>query len=97
MRILLVEDETKVASFIKRGLEQAQNVVDVAATVADGDYFASVHDYDLLILDCLLPDGDGRVLCRDLRARHSLRGDARRLHVDRGARRRARVPADVTA
>jgi DNA-binding response OmpR family regulator len=69
MRILLVEDEAKVASFIKRGLEQVQNVVDVAATVADGDYFASVHDYDLLILDCLLPDGDGRVLCRDLRAR----------------------------
>ena len=69
MRVLLVEDETKVASFIKRGLEQAQNVVDVAGTVAEGDYFASVQDYDLLILDCLLPDGDGRVLCRDLRAR----------------------------
>jgi DNA-binding response OmpR family regulator len=69
MRILLVEDETKVASFIKRGLEQAQHAVDVAATMEDGDYLASVHDYDLLILDCLLPDGDGRKLCRDLRAR----------------------------
>lgn len=69
MRILLVEDEVKVASFIKRGLEQAQHIVDVAATMKDGDYLASVHDYDLLILDCLLPDGDGRMLCRDLRAR----------------------------
>jgi DNA-binding response OmpR family regulator len=69
MRILLVEDEAKVASFIKRGLEQAQHVVDVAATTKDGDYFASVQDYDLLILDCMLPDGDGRKLCRDLRAR----------------------------
>ena len=69
MRILLVEDESKVASFIKRGLEQAQHVVDVAATMKDGDYFASVQDYDLLILDCMLPDGDGRRLCRDLRAR----------------------------
>lgn len=69
MRILLVEDEAKVASFIRRGLEQAQHVVDVAATMKDGDYFASVQDYDLLILDCMLPDGDGRKLCRDLRAR----------------------------
>jgi len=69
MRILLVEDETKVASFIKSGLGQAQHVVDVAATMKDGDYLASINDYDLLILDCLLPDGDGRQLCRDLRAR----------------------------
>jgi DNA-binding response OmpR family regulator len=69
MRILLVEDEMKVARFIKRGLEQAQHAVDVAATMKDGEYLASVHDYDLLILDCLLPDGDGRKLCRDLRAR----------------------------
>lgn len=69
MRILLVEDETKVASFIKRGLEQAQHIVDVTATVRDGDYLASVESYDLLILDCMLPDGDGRKLCRDLRGR----------------------------
>ena len=69
MRILLVEDEAKVASFIKRGLEQVQHVVDVAATLRDGDYLASVQGYDLLILDCMLPDGDGRKLCRDLRAR----------------------------
>ncbi len=69
MRILLVEDETKVASFIKRGLEQAQHVVDATTTIKDGDYLASIQDYDLLILDCMLPDGDGRKLCRDLRAR----------------------------
>ncbi len=69
MRILLVEDEAKVASFIKRGLGQAQTVFAVAASIKDGDYLASINDYDLLILDCLLPDGDGRQLCRDLRAR----------------------------
>jgi DNA-binding response OmpR family regulator len=69
MRILLVEDEPKVASFIRRGLEQAQHVVDVAGTFEDGDYLASVQDYDLLVIDCMLPDGDGRKLCRDLRAR----------------------------
>ena len=69
MRILVVEDEPKVASFIKRGLEQAQNVVDIASTAAEADYLVSVQDYDLLILDCMLPDEDGRKLCRRLRAR----------------------------
>src|SRR5437588_12388131 len=69
MHILLVEDEAKVASFIKRGLGQGQHVVDVACTMKKGDYLASINDYDLLILDCLLPDGDGRQLCRDLRGR----------------------------
>ena len=69
MRILVVEDEPKVASFIKRGLEQAQHVVDATDTLKDGDYMASVQNYDLLIIDCMLPDGDGRKLCRDLRAR----------------------------
>jgi DNA-binding response OmpR family regulator len=69
MRILLIEDEPKVASFIKQGLEQAQHIVDTAAKIKDGDYLASVQNYDLLIIDCMLPDGDGRKLCRDLRAR----------------------------
>lgn len=69
MRILLIEDEPKVASFIKQGLEQAQHVLDVAMSVKEGDYLASVQNYDLLIIDCMLPDGDGRKLCRDLRAR----------------------------
>lgn len=68
MRILLVEDDAKVASFIKNGLEQARHGVEVATNVADGNFMASVNTYDVLIFDCLLPDGDGRQLCRDLRA-----------------------------
>ena len=72
MRILLIEDEAKVADFIKSGLEQALHTVDVAATIADGDFKASVNDYDLMIFDCALPDGDGRQLCRELRGK----GDA---------------------
>ncbi len=67
MRILLVEDEAKVARFIKSGLEQVSHTVEVAGNVTDGDFMASVNDYDLMILDCLLPDGDGRQLCRNLR------------------------------
>ncbi len=68
MRLLVVEDEHKVASFLKRGLEEAGHVVDVAYTGADGEYLASLNSYDALILDCMLPDKDGRQVCRDLRA-----------------------------
>jgi two-component system, OmpR family, copper resistance phosphate regulon response regulator CusR len=69
MRLLVVEDEHKVASFIKRGLEEAGHVVDLAYNGTDGEYLASVNSYDVMILDCMLPDKDGRQVCRDLRAR----------------------------
>ena len=69
MRILLVEDERQVADFIKRGLQQAQHVVDVSPSIAEADDMIAVQDYDLLIIDCRLPDGDGRIFCRALRAR----------------------------
>jgi len=68
MRLLVVEDERKVASFLKRGLEEAGHVVDVAHTGSDGEYLASVNSYDVLVIDCMLPDRDGRQVCRDLRA-----------------------------
>lgn len=68
MRLLVVEDEHKVASFLKRGLEEAGHVVDVAYTGADGEYLALLNSYDAMILDCMLPDKDGRQVCRDLRA-----------------------------
>lgn len=69
MRILIVEDEQKVASFLRRGLGEAGHVVDVAHTGADGEYLAALNLYDVLVLDCMLPDKDGRQVCRDLRAR----------------------------
>jgi two-component system copper resistance phosphate regulon response regulator CusR len=68
MRLLVVEDEQKVASFLKRGLEEAGHVVDVAHTGTDGGYLASVNPYDVLVIDCMLPDKDGRQVCRELRA-----------------------------
>src|SRR5207249_11001346 len=67
--ILVVEDERKVADFVKRGLQEAQHVVDAAASIAEAEDLVSGQDYDLLIIDCMLPDGDGRHFCRDLRAR----------------------------
>jgi DNA-binding response OmpR family regulator len=69
MRLLVVEDEKKVASFLKRGLEEAGHVVDVAYTGGDGEYLASLNSYDVLVLDCLLPDKDGRQVCRELRGK----------------------------
>jgi DNA-binding response OmpR family regulator len=69
MRILLVEDEPKVAEFVRRGLREAQHVVDAAASIAQAADLVSMLDYDLLIIDCMLPDGDGRHFCRDLRGR----------------------------
>jgi len=68
MRLLVVEDERKVASFLKRGLEEAGHVVDLAHTGDDGEYLASVNSYDVLVIDCMLPDRDGRQVCRGLRA-----------------------------
>lgn len=69
MRILVVEDERKVADFIKRGLQQAQHVVDVASSIVETEDTMAVQHYDMLIIDCMLPDGDGRSLCRVLRSR----------------------------
>jgi heavy metal response regulator len=67
MRILVVEDEQKVAAFIKRGLEEEGAAVDVAADGEDGLFQAAVGNYDLIILDISLPRLDGLEVCRRLR------------------------------
>lgn len=67
MKILLVEDEQRIAGFIKRGLREERYVVDVAGTGEQGLFFLSVNAYDLIILDIMLPDMDGVQLCKDLR------------------------------
>ena len=67
MRILLVEDEPRMANVIAKGLRENSYAVDVAE---DGDaalYQASINDYDLIILDVLLPKRDGFQVCRELR------------------------------
>ena len=67
MRILLVEDEKKIASFIERGLKEQRYVVDVAADGQKGSFLADVNEYDLIILDIMLPGVDGLSLCKDIR------------------------------
>jgi heavy metal response regulator len=73
MRILVVEDEKKVASFIRRGLEAEHYTVDVAHDGDTGLARACEGHYDLLILDLMLPGRDGAAVLGELRARqHSL-------------------------
>lgn len=67
MRILVVEDEHKIAGSIKKGLEQESYAVDVAYTGPDGYDMASAEDYDIIILDLLLPGLDGIQVCKQLR------------------------------
>jgi heavy metal response regulator len=69
MRVLLVEDEKKVASFIKKGLEEEQYQVDVAHDGEEGLAKALVADHDLIILDILLPRRDGMSILREVRER----------------------------
>jgi len=69
MKILLVEDERKVASFVSRALREQAYTVDVAETGARGLGLASETAYDAILLDLRLPDMDGLVVCRELRRR----------------------------
>jgi DNA-binding response OmpR family regulator len=67
MRLLLVEDDRKAARLLSRGLREEGFIVDAAETAAAGDELAGINDYDVIVLDWLLPDREGIVLCRDLR------------------------------
>lgn len=67
MRILVIEDEKKVADFIKRGLKEEGYAVDIASDGEDGYFQAKEISYDLILLDLMLPKLDGLSLCRKLR------------------------------
>ncbi|MFV1986894.1 MAG: response regulator transcription factor [Gemmatimonadota bacterium] len=67
MRILVVEDNKKVASFVEKGLREEGYAVDVAHDGVDGSLKANVYDYDLLILDVMLPGKSGYEIAHDLR------------------------------
>ncbi len=67
MKVLIVEDEHKIANAIRQGLEQEHFVVDVAYDGTSGYDLASSESYDIIILDRLLPGMDGLTLCKKLR------------------------------
>ncbi len=67
MKILLIEDELNVASFIKRGLEENNFVVDIAYDGQLGLSMASHYPYDVIVLDIILPQINGLEICRRIR------------------------------
>lgn len=67
MRVLVVEDEEGIAEFLKDGLEEEAFAVDVAPEGRSGLKMAEVNDYDLILLDWMLPGMSGIELCRQLR------------------------------
>lgn len=67
MKILIVEDETKIGDYLRQGLSEAGFVTDIARTGLDGHHLAMTEAYDLLILDVMLPDIDGWRILHSLR------------------------------
>lgn len=68
MKILVIEDERRIATYIKKGLENKANVVDIAFDGETGYDLASSEDYDAIILDRMLPKMDGIEICKKLRS-----------------------------
>ena len=68
MKLLIVEDEPKTAEYLHKGLVEQGCAVDIARNGVDGQHLALVHDYDVIVLDAMLPGVDGFALLRTLRA-----------------------------
>jgi DNA-binding response OmpR family regulator len=67
MRLLLVEDDARIARFVAKGLREQAYAVDIVGTGDDALYQAAVNTYDLVILDVMIPGRDGFAVCRELR------------------------------
>ena len=68
MKILIIEDDEKIINFLKKGLEEESYTVDYSLNGDEGIYLASVNDYDLILLDIMMPIKDGIEVCKTLRA-----------------------------
>jgi DNA-binding response OmpR family regulator len=69
MRVLVVEDERRLAGIIKRGLIEEGYAVDTTFDGEDAQFMAETTSYDIIILDIMLPKKDGIAVCKDLRAK----------------------------
>ena len=67
MKILIIEDDIKIINFLKKGLVEECYVVDYSTNGDEGLYLASVNEYDLILLDIMLPVKDGMEVCKALR------------------------------
>ena len=70
MRVLVAEDDVKMAGLLKRGLEEEGYAVDVARTGTDAVWAGTENPYDAILLDVMLPDLDGLEVCRRLRTQN---------------------------
>ncbi len=68
MKILIIEDDIKIINFLKKGLEEECYVVDFSTNGDEGLYLATINNYDLILLDIMLPIKDGIEVCKNLRA-----------------------------
>jgi len=71
MKLLLIEDDKKIVSFLKRGLNEDGFKLDIAQNAEDGEYLAIQNNYDVIILDWMLPDGDGLEILQKIRKEKS--------------------------
>ncbi len=69
MRVLIVEDDVKITAFIEKGLKEESYSVDVTHHGDEAIYLAQVNDYDIILLDVMLPGSDGLTVCKTLRAK----------------------------
>ena len=67
MKILIIEDDIKIINFLKKGLVEECYIVDYSTNGDEGLYLASVNEYDLILLDIMLPIKDGMEVCKALR------------------------------
>lgn len=67
MKILIIEDDEKIINFLKKGLEEESYVIDYSLNGDEGIYLASVNEYDLILLDIMLPIKNGIEVCKTLR------------------------------
>lgn len=71
MQILIVEDEEKIANFLRRGLMEESYGVDIAQSGEEALYKFEINTYDCIILDIMLPKGDGLSVCRTIRTKNT--------------------------
>lgn len=67
MRVLLIEDDNRIAAFVAKGLRENSYAVDIASDGDEGGYMASISSYDIFILDVNMPKKDGFEVCAELR------------------------------
>ena len=67
MKILLIEDDKKIVSILEKGLKEDNFKIDIALNGEDGEYLAKINNYDIIILDWMLPDIDGVEVLKNIR------------------------------